>query len=95
MVPNFLYSYRYHFFKTIIIIIIIILLILIYYYYHSYFLATHENCVPVVFVMNSNILLVYIKSGTNIFNNLRFFFITSKPKPRPVSSMAQKICFLT
>ena len=47
---------------------------------------------------------VYKKLGTIILNNLRFFIdlkkknsfvINSKPKSRPLSPKAQKICFLT
>ena len=61
MAPNFLYSNSYHFQH--------------YYYYHSYFLSAHSNCVRIVLLTNSNIVLVYKKSGTIIFNNSRFFFI--------------------
>ena len=69
MIPNFLYSNSFHFLN----IIIIVVLIFIYYYYHALFLTAHWNCVRVVFVTNSNILLVYKKWKTIIFNNLRFF----------------------
>ena len=45
-----------------------------YYYYYFYFLTTHGNCVRVVLVTNSNILLAYKKLRTIIFNNWRFFY---------------------
>ena len=78
MVPNFLYgnSYRYY-----------------YYYYHYYccccfyyyyyFLTAHGNCVRNVLVTSNNILLVFKKLGTIIFNHYRLFlfkfFYTGAP----------------
>ena len=79
MVPKFLHSHSYYSFDIIIIIINIITILIFssssssyYYYYYYYFLNAYGNCVCVVLVINTNVLLVYKKLGTIIFNNLRF-----------------------
>ena len=75
---------------TIIVVVIIILIFLL--------------LIRVVLVTINNILL-YKKLGSIIFDNLRLlnikiffnfdFLINFKPKPRPLSPMAQKNYFLT
>ena len=72
----------------------------------EFFLKNVQPCVRVVLVMDINIVLVYKKLGTIIFNNFRFFLnkifffcnfdlvINSKLKRRPLSFMAQNNYFL-
>ena len=72
MVPKFLHSHNYYSFDIINIIIILIFSSSSSSYYYYFLNTAHGNCVCVVLVINTNVLLVYKKLGTIIFNNLRF-----------------------